>query len=262
MSHNLFVTADHQPSGQRAQHQLDRRSTRLQLVYEPHWRQADNPRAARDRTGGRPTPDPSQWVLVHQKTSGVHPDSRPATRGETWFLQFDPSTNPEGATAAVEIATKFSQAFGYSQVETLPSPLDLAHASIDPKATKRRPSGARTPFTWDDVHAILERVAKNPDGTYRVVAGRMIRGRILGNFLYDGASRRSQRHRAARTPPRAARPARLRVLGDLTDLKASSTLDTVIEENGRSIVKHYLLGRRLGVRACANDVHECGPELE
>jgi len=63
---------------------------------------------------------------------------------------------------------------------------DPKQVDFDPKATIRRPSGARTRFTHDDMNAILERVAKRPDGTYRVIAGRLLPGKILGGFQYDG----------------------------------------------------------------------------
>ncbi len=36
------------------------------------------------------------------------------------------------------------------------------------------------------MNAILEKVARNADGTYRIVAGRLIPGKILGGFLYAG----------------------------------------------------------------------------
>ena len=50
----------------------------------------------------------------------------------------------------------------------------------------------------------------------------------------------------------------LRVFGawtNLTDLKAANTLDTLVTENGRSIVKHYLqdVGSTFGM---CNDLHE------
>ena len=37
--------------------------------------------------------------------------------GETWFLQFDPKSNPEGATAAAMIANRIFWTLGYFQAE-------------------------------------------------------------------------------------------------------------------------------------------------
>src|SRR4029079_3013220 len=109
-------------------------------------------------------PDPSRWILTREKTSGAHPGftARDA-KGETWFLEFDPPFFPEGATGAVEVATKIFWALGYNQVESYLTTFDPKRVEIDPKATIRRPNGARTPFTQDDIDVILERVARNED---------------------------------------------------------------------------------------------------
>ena len=67
---------------------------------------------------------------------------------------------PEGATGAVAVATKIFWALGYNQVESFLTTFDPKRVEFDPKATIRRPSGARTRFTHDDMNAILERVAR------------------------------------------------------------------------------------------------------
>ena len=60
------------------------------------------------------------------------------------------------------VATKIFWALGYNQVESYLTTFDPKNVEIDPKATVRRPSGARTPFTRDDINTILERVARKP----------------------------------------------------------------------------------------------------
>ena len=88
-------------------------------------------------------PDPSKWVLIREKTSGAHPGFTALdAKGDTWFLEFDPPKFAEGATGAVAIATKIFWALGYNQVESFLTTFDPKNASIDPKATVRRPSGA------------------------------------------------------------------------------------------------------------------------
>src|SRR4029077_1710125 len=104
-------------------------------------------------------PDPSHWVVIREKTAGGHPvlTARDA-KGETWFLEFDPPPFPEGATGAVEVATKIFWALGYNQVESFLTTFNMKNVEIDPKATIRRPSGDRTRFKQDDIDIILERV--------------------------------------------------------------------------------------------------------
>jgi hypothetical protein len=188
MATNLFITADYKPSGLRAQN-----INTIDEVPDSNWFtnrigstsvRIDD--LVRGPNVGTP-PDPSHWTLTREKTAGAHPGftARDA-KGETWFLEFDPTYFPEGATGAVAVATKIFWALGYNQVESFLTTFDPARVDFDPNATLRRPSGARTRFTKDDMNSILERVARRPDGTYRVIAGRQLSGRILGGFQYDG----------------------------------------------------------------------------
>src|SRR5262245_27748819 len=185
---NLFVISGYKPSGLRAKN-----VNTIDEVPDSSWftnrigaRPVTTEEITRGPIVGAP-PDPSQWVIIREKTSGVHPGftARDA-KGETWFLEFDPPYFKEGATGAVSVATKIFWALGYNQVESFISTFDPRKASIDPKASIRRPNGKRTPFTWDDANVVLENVARNSDGTYRVIAGRLLPGKILGGFQYVG----------------------------------------------------------------------------
>ncbi len=256
--YNLFVTAKHKPSGLRAKD-----INTIDEVPDSSWftnrigaKPITNEELVRGPNIGEP-PDPSKWVMIREKSSGVHPGfTAMDAKGETWFLQFDPPYFAEGATAVVAIASKVFWALGYNQVETYLTTFDPKKASIDPKATIRRPSGKRTPFSQDDVNNILEQVARRPDGTYRVVAGRLLKGKILGGYQYAGTRPDDPNDLVPHEHRRALRA--LRVFGawtNLTDIKAKNTLDTVMTENGKSIVKHYLqdVGSTFGL---CNDLHE------
>jgi len=258
MANNLFVTAGYKPSGTRA-----RNINTIDEVPDSSWftNRIGSTRVTvedlvRGPNRGGP-PDPSRWVVFREKTSGAHPGfTAKDAKGETWFLEFDPPYYPEAATAAVEIATKIFWAFGYNQVESFLTTFDPKRVEFDPNATIRRPSGARTKFTRDDLSAVLETVARSADGTYRVIAGRLIPGKILGGFLYDGTRSDDPNDIVPHEHRRELRA--LRVFGawtNLTDLKASNTLDTLVMENGRTIVKHYLqdVGSTFGM---CNELYE------
>ena len=66
-----------------------------------------------------PAPQPERWTIIREKSAGFAPGftARDA-EGETWFVSFDPPSNPEGATAAMVVASKIFWALGYNQVET------------------------------------------------------------------------------------------------------------------------------------------------
>jgi hypothetical protein len=258
MTNNLFVTSGYKPSGKRAQN-----INTIDEVPDSSWftNRIGVTTVTVDELVRGPirgaAPDPSRWVLTREKTSGAHPGFTARDgKGETWFLEFDPPPFPEGATGAVEVATKIFWAFGYNQVESFLTTFDPKRVEIDPKATLRRPSGERTRFSKDDMNAILERVARNADGTYRVVAGRLIPGKILGGFQYVGTRPDDPNDVIPHEYRRELRA--LRVFGawtNLTDLKAANTLDSLVAENGRSIVKHYLqdVGSTFGM---CNDKYE------
>ncbi len=258
MTHNLLVTAGYKPTGVRAQN-----INTVDEVPDSNWftnrigsRAITVDELVRGPNAG-PSPDPSRWVVIHQKTSGVHPGiTVKDAGGQTWFLQFDPAYFPEGATSAVAIASKIFWALGYNQIESFVTTFDPKVVEIDPDVRVTRPSGARTPFTRADLDELLGPVARKPDGTYRVIAGRLVPGRVIGNFLFEGTRPDDPNDVVPHEHHRELRA--LRVFGswtNLTDLKAANTLDTVVTENGRTVVKHYLqdVGSTFGMN---NDLHE------
>jgi hypothetical protein len=256
--YNLFVTSKYKPSGLRAKN-----VNTIDEVPDSSWftnrigtRTITSDEITRGANIGAP-PDPSKWVLIREKSSGAHPGfTAKDAKGETWFVQFDPPYFAEGATGAVMVAARMFWALGYNQVETYLTTMDPKNISIDPKATVKRPNGKRTRFTKDDMNAILENVARKPDGTYRVVVGRLLPGKILGGYQYSGTRPDDPNDLVPHEHRRELRA--LRVFGawtNLTDIKAKNTLDTVIAENGKTVVKHYLqdVGSTFGM---CNDLHE------
>jgi hypothetical protein len=258
LTYNSFAVSKRKPSGVRAQN-----INTIDEVPDSSW--------FTNRVGARPVsideivrgpnvgapPDPSRWVIFREKSAGGKPGitARDA-KGETWFLEFDPPYYPEAATASVVMATKFFWAFGYNQVESFLTTFDPRRMEIHPEATFRRPNGKRTRATRRDVDALLERAARNPDGTYRVIAGRLIPGRIIGKFRYEGTRPDDPNDLVPHEHRRELRG--LFVFGawtNMTDFKAANTLDTLITENGRTLVKHYLqdVGSTFGV---ANDIYQ------
>jgi hypothetical protein len=258
MTHNLFFTSQYKPTNLRAKN-----INTIDEVPDSNWftNRIGTAAISTDQIARGPNvaapPDPSKWVLVREKTAGAHPGfTAKDAKGDTWFLEFDPPYFPEGATGAVAVATKIFWALGYNQVESFISTFDPKKAEIDPKATVKRPSGKRTRFTRDDMNVVLENVAKNADGSYRVIAGRLLPGKILGGFLYAGTRPDDPNDVVPHEHRRELRA--LRVFGawtNLTDLKAANTLDTLETVNGRSVVKHYLqdVGSTFGM---CNDLYE------
>ncbi len=257
LTYNLFALPRHKPAGIRAQN-----VNTIDEVPDSSWftnrigsRTLTIDEIVRGPNVGDP-PDPSRWVIWRQKTSGSHVGitARDA-KGETWFLEFDPPYYPGAATAAVSMATKIYWALGYNQVESFLTTFDPKRVVIDPEATFVRPNGKKTPITRSDLEEMLENVARRPDGTYRVIAGRLIPGKIIGNYRYQGTRPDDPNDLVPHEHRRELRA--LGVFGawtNVTDFKAENTIDTLLPEDGRLVVKHYLqdVGSSFGI---CNDIY-------
>jgi hypothetical protein len=254
LGYHLFVTASRRPEDVRALN-----VNTIDEVPDSSWftnRIGVHPLTAADivrrSTPGAP-PDNAKWTVVREKSAGFAPGftARDA-KGETWFISFDPPSNPEGATAAMVIANKIFWAFGYNQVETFLTTIDRHALHIDPEATVRRPNGERTPMTEADLDEVFERAARGSDGHYRVAAGRLLPGRVVGSFRYQDTRSDDPNDVVPHQHRRELRA--LRVFGawtNLTDMKAGNTLDTVVKRDGRFVVIHYLqdVGSTFGMGA-------------
>jgi hypothetical protein len=257
LTYNLFALPRHKPAGVRAQN-----VNTIDEVPDSSWftnRIGTRPLTIEEVVRGPiagPPPDPSRWVIWRDKTSGSHPGiTAKDANGETWFLEFDPPYYPNAATAAAVMGSKIFWALGYNQVESFLTTFDPKRMEIHPEATFARPNGKRTPITKSDIDELLEKAARRPDGTYRVFAGRLIPGRIIGNFRYQGTRPDDPNDLVPHEHRRELRS--LFVFGawtNVTDFKAENTLDSMVTKNGRAIVKHYLqdVGSSFGM---CNDIH-------
>jgi hypothetical protein len=254
LSYNVFVTPGKPGSNTRAQN-----INTIDEVPDSSWftnrigtRALTREEVVTGPLRGAP-PDPSAWTLVREKSSGYAPGftARDA-KGETWFISFDPPSNPEGASAAVAVAQRFFWALGYNQTENFLTTVDPAKLTIAADATSRRPSGARTPMTNDDLQEILERSARSANGSYRAVASRLLSGKVLGGFRYEDTRSDDPNDIVPHEHRRELRA--LRVFGawtNLTDLKAGNTLDVLVPDGNRSVITHYLqdVGSTFGIGA-------------
>ena len=198
--------------------------------------------AARGPATGK-GPAPGTWKVTQTKKEGDAPGFTIRDgAGQTWFLQFDPKSNPEGATAAAVIANRIFWALGYFQAEYYLSELRLEQLKIDPEATFTPPSGKKRPLKLEDLQPVLNRAARKPDGSYRVFASGLLPGKILGGFRFYGTRPDDPNDVVPHEHRRELRS--LQVFGawtNLVDMKSLNTMDTLIKENGRARVRHYLL---------------------
>ena len=186
-------------------------------------------------------PAPGRWTVIRAKSAGVAPGfTARDSKGETWFISFDGKENPIAPTAAAVVATKLFHTLGYNQVETFLTTIRAEDVEVAPDATLRE-HGRRRSITRKDIEEVFARAARGTDGAYRAMAGRAVPGRVLGGFKYFGTRPDDPNDIVPHEHRRELRA--LQVFGawtNLVDLKAGNTLDTLVTENGRGVVKHYL----------------------
>jgi hypothetical protein len=193
----------------------------------------------------------SPWNVTDGKTEGITPGFRIRdSRGDVYLIKFDPQSNPEMATAAELISTKFFFAAGYNVPENYLVFFQRSDLVVDANARISEGLGPERRMSEADLDRILARVDRMPDGRYRAVASKFLNGSPIGPFKYYGTRSDDPNDVIPHEHRRE-----LRGLGVLSawlnhdDSRAVNTLDSVeATENRQSYIRHYLIdfGSTLG----------------
>jgi hypothetical protein len=188
-------------------------------------------------------PDTSRrWRIVSAKTDGVTPGFRiEDASGAQFLLKLDPARFPEMASAADVIGAKFFYAFGYNTPENY-----IVHFKRDQflfdESVKLEIHGRVRPLTPRGFAELFKDQPTDSAGRYRAMASRIIAGKTLGQFRYYGTR--------ADDPNDVVPHQRRRDLRGLfvfcawlshDDSRDINTIDSLIEEDGVSHIKHYLI---------------------
>jgi hypothetical protein len=198
---------------------------------------------------------PGPWTVIAGKETGVAPGFTIAdASGERWFVSFDARGYPEAATAAIMVANRIFWALGYWQVENVLTRVHPEQVLIGDTATIRPPSGRTRRMRRADLDAVWRRAQRSDDGTYRAVAARHVPGKPLGGFRFHGTRPDDPNDLVPHEHRRELRA--LKVFGawtNLVDMKAGNTLDVLVTERDRTVVRHYLqdVGSTFGTGALA-----------
>lgn len=197
---------------------------------------------------GGPVPGP--WTIVSGKSDGITPGFTVRdSAGTTWFIKFDPPSNPEMATGAEIISTRLFWALGYHVPENYLAVLDPATLDVHATATMRDAVGKKHPLTREGVDRLLAQGARQADGRYRVIASRALPGTPVGPFRYHGTRPDDPNDIFPHEHRRELRGLRAFAAWlNHDDSRAVNSLDTVVESGGRRVVRHHLIdfGSTLG----------------
>ena len=209
-------------------------------------------------------PAPGKWTITHAKAQGVSPGFRiKDSKGGRFIVKFDPSEYPDLATSVDVIGSYLFWAAGYNVPENTIAHFRVEDLEIDDEATVDVAMGREQKMTREYIGTLLEKVQRQPDGRYRCMASRFLEGKPLGPFKYQG--RRND-------DPEDLIPHELRrelrglwavaAWTNHTDIRGPNSLDTWVEENGRSFVRHHLIdfGSILGSSAVGKRSYATGTE--
>ena len=195
-------------------------------------------------------PAEGPWTIIAGKTEGITPGLTVRdSAGRDYFVKFDPPSNPEMATGAEVISTRFFHALGYHVPENYLAIVRPEDLRIDPSATVRGVSGHIRPFDGGDLAIVLDKAARREDGSYRVTASLRLPGKDLGPFRYAGTRPDDPNDIYPHEHRRELRG--LRVFAawlNHDDSRSINTRDFLVEREGRHIVWHHLIdfGSTLG----------------
>jgi hypothetical protein len=218
---------------------------------------AEIKRAANETDG----PAPGALTVVKGKTNGITPGFQVKdSRGDIYLLKFDPLGYLEMASAAEAISTRLFYAIGYNVPQNTIYRFRRDQLKLDPKATFTDNLGKKRQLTEADIDAILKLAASYPNGEYRALASKFLKGKPVGNFKFAGTRDDDANDIIPHEHRRDLRG--LRVFAawlNHNDIRNGNNLDMFVKEDGREFVRHYLIdfGSTLGSDTAfpnANDV--------
>lgn len=182
------------------------------------------------------------WKLFRPKIGGTTPgfwieDSR----GDQYLIKFDLPANPELATSAAAMGSRYFYACGYNvSQETIVywSPERLV---IREGATIRGPDGVKRPLRMEDVDKILADVYRDKEGRIRSIASLNI-GNVKGPFMFEGVRKDDPNDWCPHEHRRELRG--LYVISSFVnhhDVKDHNSMDVYIGDDGEGYLMHYLM---------------------
>ncbi|MDA2930424.1 hypothetical protein MYX84_10835, partial [Acidobacteria bacterium AH-259-O06] len=212
------------------------------------------------KTGG---PDISQpLTIIAGKSVGITPGfTLQDSRGDTYFIKFDPRAHPNLSTSADVIVTKFLYAFGYNVPENYVAYLQPAYLRIGPATQVTVEGGKKVPMTREYLEEILSSTSRLPNGSIRAVASRQLRGEPIGPFKFQGTRGDDANDIFPHEHRRELRGYRVFCAWlNHDDSRSLNTLDTYVSDGDRSYVKHHLIDFSSTLGSGSNPQRQIAPQ--
>lgn len=188
-------------------------------------------------------PAAGKWTVISAKNDGVSPGfTVKDSTDRTWFIKPDPPGYPGMATGSEVAATKLFWALGFYVPEDHIATMKLDDLVIAPGTKIKVPSGKKRDMRVSDIHIMMRRGEKSPDGSYRVHASLELPGKTLGGFRLYGTRPDDPNDVIPHEHRRELRGYSVFAAWlNHVDIKALQSMDVLETANGKSFVRHYLL---------------------
>ena len=200
--------------------------------------------------GASNAPGDGPWTILSAKSEGVTPGFLIQDgQRRLYFLKFDPIENLELATAADVISSKLFYALGYHVPENYIVYFDRSRLDLRSGATFRDERGRKRPLTSRDVGEILSKAPRDTDGLLRATASRFVAGKPIGENRFYGMRSDDPNDTVPHEHRRSLRGLHVFCAWlQHEDSRAINSLDTLVEEDGLTYVRHFLIdfGSTLG----------------
>ena len=198
-------------------------------------------------------PAAGPWTVVSAKSDGVTPGFTVRdTANQLWFIKFDPPGWRAMATGSEIVAAKLFWAAGYHTAEYHIGQLRPANLTIGNDTRITPPGEVARPMQQSDIAWLLSRADRDTDGSYRVILSKATPGRPVGRIAFHGTRADDPNDIVPHEHRRELRGYFVFAAWlNHVDAKGINSLSSLVTENGRSFIRHYLLdfGSALGSAA-------------
>jgi hypothetical protein len=200
-----------------------------------------------------PTPVPP-FRVMGGKAGGTSTGIRiKDATGVGYLLKFDRPEDPDSETAADIVVQRLLWAIGYHTSEDALVFFRAEDLIVDPKAKVKDSYRGDRPMTAADLRAVLARVGRRADGSYRGLASKLLTGVPVGGYAQEGVRADDPSDVIPHEDRRELRGGRVFFAWlNHVDMKEDNVLDMWVEDPrtpGRGRVRHHLVdfGNSLGI---------------
>jgi hypothetical protein len=182
-------------------------------------------------------------IIITSKRQGlIRGFTMQDSRGDIYFLKFDPPGYPQLTTSSEVISTKFFHAFGYNVPENYITFITRDQLRIGADARVPISKTETRKMNEKDIDEVWKKVPLTSDGRIQAVASLLIPGEIAGQFRYYGTRPDDPNDIYPHQDRRELRGLRVFCAWlNHDDVQSSNTIDSFVTENGTNHIKHYLI---------------------